>query len=127
LLGLGWCCQTATGTGITSVVGTVTIAANTVGVFDGGAFLIPGIDGFVTGVVEDTTATFSTASFTVAPEPGTVLFVGTGLIGLAIGRKRLHQRPSPHWYATATPLCSSAPYRGYLSERPFSVLERKQQ
>ena len=88
LVVVGWGLQVATGTGIPSIVGTVTIAANTIGAFEGGALLLPGVDGFLRAGLEDTTATFSTASFTVASEPSAALLVGIGLVGLAARQRR---------------------------------------
>ncbi|MBW2293302.1 MAG: PEP-CTERM sorting domain-containing protein [Deltaproteobacteria bacterium] len=93
VVGLGWIDPGVAGfrigTGIPSVVGTVTIAANALGVFAGGAILIPDVDGFGRSGVLDGTTTFSPASFTVTPEPGTALLLGIGLVGLAAGQRRL--------------------------------------
>ena len=87
LLGLGWINFGGfTGTGNLVVVGTVTIAANTVGVYEGGAFLLPGVDGFVT--FGEDSVNVSTASFTVVPEPSAALLLGVGIAGLAARRER---------------------------------------
>jgi len=86
-IGYGWDGTIRTGDGSTSVVGTVTITANTSGVFDGGGFFLPNVDGFVSGGIDDGSIA-TAASFTVVPEPGTALLMVLGLGGLGImGRK----------------------------------------
>jgi hypothetical protein len=68
VVGLGFFGQNRTGTGIPSVVGTVTIRANTLGEFEGGAFCIPGLDGLFGSSGEDETAKYNTAVFTVTDD-----------------------------------------------------------
>jgi len=90
-IGYGWFgAGVRTGTGNTSVVGTVTVTATTEGAFDGGAFFIPGIDGFVSDRVAENVLV-STASFTVitaVPEPSTAVLLIFGLGGLGIIGRR---------------------------------------
>lgn len=80
-----------TGLGASMLIGTVTIAANTLGTFDGGAVLwntAQLVDGFVLSSGGADTVTTITSSFTVIPEPGTALLMVLGLGGLAtMGRK----------------------------------------
>lgn len=68
VIGLGFFGQNRTGTGTPSVVGTVTIRANTLGKFEGGAFCIPGLDGLFGSSGEDETAKYNTALFTVTDD-----------------------------------------------------------
>jgi len=53
-----------TGSGVPSIVGTVTITADTVGVHEGGAFFLTGVDGFASGGIPDSVK-ISTGTFTV--------------------------------------------------------------
>ena len=76
-----------TGNGAPSLVGTVTIHADTVGTFEGGGFQDPGVDGFL-GSGGGGSVPFSGGDFTVIPEPGTALLMGAGLAGLGIAGRR---------------------------------------
>ncbi len=83
-----------TGDGIPAMVGTVTITiaprlsgggfgtTSPVGVWQGGAFLYPGVDGFFGSAGAETT-TVSGGSFTVVPEPGTAALLVMGLALIA--------------------------------------------
>ncbi len=78
------------GLGISVLVGTVTIAADTLGTFGGGAIMHnqPVTDSWQTAAAGADPVSFTTASFTVIPEPGTALLMVLGLGGLAVmGRK----------------------------------------
>ena len=76
-----------TGANLGSMVGTVTITADTEGVFQGGGFIYPGLDG-IFGSGGDLNPTVTTAAFTVVPEPGTAVLMLLGLGGLGVmGRK----------------------------------------
>jgi hypothetical protein len=76
-----------TGQGIGSMVGTVTVTANAAGVFEGGGFIYPGLDG-IFGTGGELATTVTTAAFTVVPEPGTAVLMLLGLGGLGVmGRK----------------------------------------
>ncbi|MEO1914288.1 MAG: PEP-CTERM sorting domain-containing protein [Myxococcales bacterium] len=76
-----------TGKGVGSMVGTVTITADTNGVFQGGGFIYPTLDGIFNNNGEIAT-TVTTAAFTVVPEPGTAVLMLLGLGGLGVmGRK----------------------------------------
>lgn len=90
VVGIGWFSPptgSSTGTGTPSVIGTVTITADTLGSFQGGAFRYPGVDGFFyDGAIEDP-VTVVTASYVVTPEPGVATLVALGLAGLAGIRK----------------------------------------
>lgn len=57
---------TRTGSGIPSIVGTVTITADTPGVYEGGAFFLTGLDAFFGDGVADS-VTISTGAFSVVP------------------------------------------------------------
>jgi hypothetical protein len=76
-----------TGANTGSMVGTVTITADANGVYAGGAFIYPGLDG-IFGSQGEVATTVSTAAFTVVPEPGTAVLMLLGLGGLGVmGRK----------------------------------------
>jgi hypothetical protein len=76
-----------TGQGVGSMVGTVTVTASANGVFEGGGFIYPGLDG-IFGSAGDLGTTVTTAAFTVVPEPGTAVLMLLGLGGLGVmGRK----------------------------------------
>lgn len=76
-----------TGQGIGSMVGTVTVTANSAGIFEGGGFIYPGLDG-IFGTGGEIATTVTTAAFTVVPEPGTAVLMLLGLGGLGVmGRK----------------------------------------
>ena len=76
-----------TGANAGSMVGTVTITADANGVYAGGAFIYPGLDG-IFGSQGEVATTVSTAAFTVVPEPGTAVLMLLGLGGLGVmGRK----------------------------------------
>ena len=78
---------TKTGKGVGSMVGTVTITADANGVFAGGGFIYPGLDG-IFGSGGEIATTVTTAAFTVVPEPGTAVLMLLGLGGLGVmGRK----------------------------------------
>ena len=73
-----------TGDGVPSLVGTVTILADTPGgPYSGGAYLHPGV-----GTIEFETVpyavTVSGGDYFVGPEPGTALLLMLGLIGLGV-------------------------------------------
>lgn len=96
----GFLITSTTGTGSLAVVGTVTIAADTPGNYQGGAFLLPGVDGFMNlGVVD--AVSVSTAAFTVTggavpmvpamSDRGVVVLVGillTAAMWFARGKSR---------------------------------------
>ena len=72
------------GDGVPSLVGTVTILADTPGFFySGGAYLHPGVGSISTGGVEYD-VTVSGGAYIVGPEPGTALLLMLGLIGLGV-------------------------------------------
>ena len=79
-------------------MGTVTITANTVGNFDAGLLVLPGLGGVVYFDEDDPfgflvlPATVNSANYTVIPEPSTGLLVFLGLVGLAATRSQF-QRP----------------------------------
>jgi hypothetical protein len=76
-----------TGTGVTNILGTVTITANGAGTFQGGGFEILGLDTMAGPAGADTYIS-NTATYTVVPEPGTALLMILGLGGLGVmGRK----------------------------------------
>jgi len=76
-----------TGANAGSMVGTVTITADANGVYQGGGFIYPGLDG-IFGSGGDLNPTVTTAAFTVVPEPGTAVLMLLGLGGLGVmGRK----------------------------------------
>ena len=78
---------TKTGKGLGSMVGTVTITADTNGVYQGGGFIYPTLDG-IFGSGGELATTVTTAAFTVVPEPGTAVLMLLGLGGLGVmGRK----------------------------------------
>jgi hypothetical protein len=71
-----------------AMIGTVTIHADTNGVYQAGGYIQPGVGLFSDGVTPDT-VTISGGNFTVGvvPEPGTALLLLLGLTGLgAMGR-----------------------------------------
>ena len=81
----------ATGSGTTSMVGTVTIVADANGEYVGGAYLQPFVAAFEEGPGLPDTVTINGGDFTVGtvvPEPGTALLVALGLAGLAAKRSR---------------------------------------
>jgi hypothetical protein len=95
IIGLGYFAQPSTGSGIPSLVGTVTIAANTTGQFQGGAFYVAGLDGFFDAGSgsEDLGATYNSAIYLVnVPEPGTAQLIALGMLALATGRMRTKNR-----------------------------------
>ena len=71
-----------TGTGNPSIVGTVTITADTPGIYQGGAFLLPGVDGFMSMGSADTVSVF-TAEFTVGPINSGPALSGWGVVLVA--------------------------------------------
>ena len=76
-----------TGANLGSMVGTVTVTADANGVYQGGGFIFPGLDG-IFGSGGDLNPTVTTAAFTVVPEPGTAVLMLLGLGGLGVmGRK----------------------------------------
>ena len=76
-----------TGANAGSMVGTVTITADANGVYQGGGFIFPGLDG-IFGSGGNLNPTVTTAAFTVVPEPGTAVLMLLGLGGLGVmGRK----------------------------------------
>ncbi|HIG69598.1 MAG TPA: PEP-CTERM sorting domain-containing protein [Myxococcales bacterium] len=76
-----------TGKGVGSMVGTVTITADANGVYQGGGFIYPTLDG-IFGSGGEIATTVTTAAFTVVPEPGTAVLMLLGLGGLGVmGRK----------------------------------------
>jgi hypothetical protein len=76
-----------TGDGVASLMGTVTITADTAGTYVGGGIQYPGVDGFG-GTAGSGVHAVSGGSFTVVPEPGTALLMVLGLGGLGVmGRK----------------------------------------
>lgn len=84
--------QSRTGTGVPAMVGTVTLHVDTLGVYRGGAFQWPGVDGFL-GSGGGGVVPFSGGEFTVVPEPTTALLLGAGLSALA-WRGRVARRRS---------------------------------
>lgn len=83
----GFFATNKTGDGVPALVGTVTIQASASGVYQGGGFQYPGVDGFIGSSGTDVT-TVSGGAFTVVPEPGTALLMVLGLGGLGVmGRK----------------------------------------
>ena len=83
----GFFATNKTGDGTPALVGTVTIHATAAGVYQGGGFQYPGVDGFIGSAGTDVT-TVSGGAFTVVPEPGTALLMVLGLGGLGVmGRK----------------------------------------
>jgi hypothetical protein len=75
------------GTGVSSLVGTVTIHADAVGNFSAGGFMSPGVDGFL-GTSGADTVLVSGASFTVVPEPSTIVLLAAGVAALARKSRR---------------------------------------
>ena len=83
----GFFATNKTGDGVPALVGTVTIHASATGIYQGGGFQYPGVDGFIGSAGTDVT-TVSGGAFTVVPEPGTALLMVLGLGGLGVmGRK----------------------------------------
>ncbi len=78
----GWTGAPTQGSGVPSLVGTVTLRADSFGTYQGGAFQNPGIDGFL-GTGGSVGVSVSGGDFTVVPEPGTALLAGLGLCMLA--------------------------------------------
>ncbi len=89
MIGNGFIATPGTGDGSTSLIGTVTITANTVGTFDGGGHFYNGTSFFgAGGSGAGTGPTVTGGAFTVVPEPGTALLMFLGLGGLGVmGRK----------------------------------------
>jgi len=91
--GYGWIASLNTpssrfGDGIPALVGTVTIHADSLGTFQGGAIQYPQVDGFYLGGEGDI-APVSGGSFTVhTPEPSSALLLAAGLGGMVIARRR---------------------------------------
>ena len=77
------------GTGVPSLVGTVTIHADASGSFQGGAMQLPGIDGFLGSGGADTVSV-NAASFTVVPEPSTAVLIAMGMATIAVVRRRVY-------------------------------------
>ncbi len=86
------------GSGVRSLMGTVTIRADRPGTFNAGVLVYPGVTG-VYGHIPDVheipstvhPGTFGAVAFTVlpVPEPGTALLLSAGLVGFAVrARKR---------------------------------------
>lgn len=76
-----------TGDNTPSLVGTVTIHADTAGTYLGGGFVYPTVDGFLVLGVEQPVS-ITGGEFTVVPEPGTAVLMLLGLGGLGVmGRK----------------------------------------
>jgi hypothetical protein len=92
------------GTGIVSLVGTVTIRANAVGTYIGGGFFFPGANewGGLSGL--DTVgggggaftsgATGFGGIYTVVPEPGMISSIGFGLVAIGAMTRRNRRKES---------------------------------